>query len=266
MILRIASLVIGATLLLFCATPFASAEWIAQGVYDPAGGNGVDVSATTTGVGQQIGLADFQTAVAAAYLTGNGGVIDFDTYTGTMANTIDADNIYLSFDGGNKSLTAGDTPNDFVTSLFSGGGRTAISGAYMLGNNAYRGGGSFEFASIGGGQFNEYVTAVGLTLLSRGSGVAGAVPSDYTVTAYFSDNTTASQSSLLEVANGTDDTFFGFVAPADAYIERVVVNLTSGTYHTAIDDFGFITSVVPEPTTFAGLLLLALCLLPRRRR
>ncbi len=235
----------------------AAAEWVAVADYDATtNANAVDVSATTTGTGQEIGLSDFTTLVAAAHASGNGGVIDFDTFA-TGTTTLDADYLYASFDSGNKSITIGGTGNSFATSIpFVGGGRTAISGTGMLGNNAYAGGADLAFSDLAEG---EYVTAVGLTLLSRGSGVVGATASDYTVTAYFGDSTSASQVSTLEVAQGTDDTFYGFIAPTGTYITNVTVRKTSGTYHAAIDDLGFVTSVVPEPASVASLLVVVLC-------
>ncbi len=259
-----------AAMLIIAMSGSAAAEWVAVADYDATTANVVDVSATTTGTGQEIGLADFTTLVAAAHASGNGGVIDFDTHTGEEADTFqsvpetsvggtDTKKIafHTLFDSSNKSITIGGGNNDFVGTGFSGSNRTAISGNYMLGNYVLSGGADLEFGAIVGGQVNEYVTTCGLTLLSRGQ--TGSA--DYSVTAYFSDSTSTSKQTTLAGSQATDDTFFGFVAPPGSYITAIQVRKeTTGTYFTAIDDLGFVTTVVvPEPANVVSLLVAVLC-------
>ena len=84
-----------------------------------------------------------------------------------------------------------------------------------------------------------------------------------TAVATFSDSSTATATSAVGAGNATDDTFFGFVAPAGKSISNVTITMTGSTDNLCLDDLAFTT--VPEPAT-VGLLSLGGAALIRRRR
>lgn len=100
---------------------------------------------------------------------------------------------------------------------------------------------------------SEEVSKIGFTILSR---TDATYPADIKVTASFSDGTT--QPALATVGNpkGSDDTFFGFTAPANEAITNLLLEAfevgTSNPRSTRIawDDLVFITSptgLLPPP-------------------
>lgn len=119
----------------------------------------------------------------------------------------------------------------------------------------------------------EGVTSFAFTFVERNNYAAAGA--SFTVSATFSDGTTASATSVIGdidpavVAKGTDDTFWSFTAPDGHSITKISVDGTSGS-PPLIDDIAFITTagvVIPEPSSM--LLVAATAgagILHRRRR
>lgn len=100
---------------------------------------------------------------------------------------------------------------------------------------------------------SEQVSQIGLVMLAR---THATYPLDIQLTAYYSDGTT--QSAIANVGNpkNTDDTFFGFTAPAGEAITNLLFEgFATGTTtpvgtRLGFDDFSFVTTptgVLPPP-------------------
>lgn len=255
----------------------AAAALIATGIYDEQDvqTNAVDFSmgyssntTWTTGIGQTLGASqirtveEFKLLVEAAFLTGHGGVIDFDN--GSLQ---DDQSFVVSFGGASKSMTlsnrAGNGGNYSINGI--SGNRTAISGDNWLGtggNPHY----DFDIGSFTGFAEYEQVTAIGVTILGRNGTGSN---SNWRVIAYYTNGVDSGSSSTFRTintntGNTTHDSFSGIVAPDGYWITRMRVHSDQGAF-TGIDDIGFITSIIPEPSS-ALLGMLGLAALMRRRR
>ena len=235
--------------------------------YDPLvpQANQVDFTATPTGSGDRVigtgGTAAtdteyqaFTAAVAAAFLTDTGGVIDFDggVFSGPDENATRAGNQFSTLVGtygvsGTNSLTI--TSSDALELGTDTANRTPISGTTYLSKATAEN--NFVFT------FGTGLQQVGLTFLSRTGTNLGTV----TATATFSDLSTASSSRVVgTTAAGAGDTFFGFIAPTGTTLTGVTLDPAG---FSSLDDIGF---VVPEPASLALLGLGGLMLRPRPRR
>lgn len=238
------------------------------GTYDPAAqANQVDFNASGNLLSSTAAtdVGGFTANVASAFAGNQGGVVNFDFAANTTFSVIDA--VYGL--NGNKNLNITASKVLRATTTTSG---TPISGTRIvlpdadLASDAY----TLTFGNItntpGGAVVpGEFVSQVGLTVLSRNT---GAFPSNVTLTAGFSGGGTASQTALIDRAQGTDDTFYGFVAPAGQSISTLSVALanTTGDARALVDDLGFITAVVPEPASATAVLAGLAGLTLRRRR
>jgi len=217
--------------------------------------NAVDTEAATN----DTTLAAFTTAVDTAFDNDLGGVIDFDdgsldtstTFSATYGTSGTKSLAFTSSDS--LELNAnGDTSPQF----------TSISNTTALLTNS-SGGGDEDFTlTITGG----LVEQIAVTVLSRTTFSSSG--DSIEVTATFSDSTTKTISSVVDNSKGGDDTFFSFLAPSGTSISslRIHNTTTSGIAgRPIIDDLAFIT-VIPTPAALpAGLGLLALTALRRRR-
>lgn len=214
----------------------------------------------------------FTTAVAGAFTGNTGGVINF----GTSASA-DAQQLNITY-GGAKTFSV-------TSTLGFGSGATGtsqlidiranlttitpISGTTALLPNQQNGiqSWTFNFSGITGGAIGEAITTTGFTLLSR-SGTS----QDATVEWFLNGSATAaaSQTDTFDNSNGGDNTFFSYTAPAGSAITgfRITYLGATGTNdrRLGIDDLGFITGVIPEPSSMMLLGLGALSCLSRRRR
>lgn len=224
----------------------AQASFVATGVYDEntVQTNVVDVSATTDGA-NTLSLASFTTLVAAAFAADAGGVINFDNGTLAGPNTIDATygvSQGLSLSIGNGSSRTWALAFPALSTAISGSGLTPVLSktgspqAFSTWNDFI-----FTFDP------NDKVTAVGATILNKFAivgtpvgNVSGRVR--YTdasfATSVFSQVSTGSGS-------GTDDTFWGFRAPAGLFIDRFELTVTDDDASAYLDDLAFVT-IVPE--------------------
>jgi hypothetical protein len=248
-----------------------NAQISAFGVYDPAGQpNSVDNDILTLGgiITSQptgaFGVAAFTTDVATAFANNMGGVIDFES--GSVGDTTARLGVVHSL-GLNISFTG------FTAFTGAANGRIPISGDNRLNGDRS---GSIDFGGLFDVATNnplpDYrISQVGLTMLAREN------PRDWsgTVTATFSDTTTASYSiSQLggytvqdpPLANPPEDTFLGFTAPAGLSITAISFNQTGGGQFTlSVDDLGIIA--IPEPSTYVAILgLIGLAVVAWRRR
>jgi hypothetical protein len=209
-----------------------------DGSYDPATGGNVDSSATIA----PNEVATFTTAVLAASGAGFGGVIHFDLPANQAGSTLEA-----TYAGGTKTLNILNNPGFNIQTTTSA---TVLSGRALLLTATDTGddNATLTFGSITNGLALEAVTQVGFTVLSRNS---TGYPQDITITAFFSDGSNSAVTSNIISGLGTDDTYFGFTAPTGFAITSILFNPTGDALdgRLVIDDFGFITSVVPEPST-----------------
>src|SRR5262245_38332930 len=221
--------------------------------------NQVDVSATAFTVGQMT------SAVASAFNAGRGGVIDFDNGTFTDPRTIDARFSGLT----NKSLRLTSGVRDWQIGVL---GSSSSSGSISGPNVIFLGApapfpnpfsNTIVFGDVTDANTNavlpERVTSFGMTIIDANfNGSGNNVHCDVS----FSDGSTTSTSSFIHLAFQTNDTFFGWTAPVNAYITQISFTATN---NTAGEDWAFITSPVPEPQSIALLALGAVGMLGMRR-
>ena len=240
----------------------AGAAFPVGGEYDStARANAVDADASS-------GIAAFEARLAAAFALGSGGVVDFD------AGDVSGNNV-LDFDFGPAAspkrlrLSASDNLGHYTFAPPFFEWAEPISGDRSLGSLDLVQGGSdphtyFIPTALTGGAAGEALTEVGFTLLSRRD-----APQDVSATAQFSDGSSSSLAARLSGVRGEDDTFFHFAAPSGTSVTRLTLNFTAagGPAGTTLDDFAFITSVVPDPAGAPCLAAaaMALCARPRRR-
>lgn len=274
----------------FAAAVGANAALITSGTYDEQStqANAVDTEAS----GNTISLDFFKTLVDSFYLGDAGGVIHFDDQTaGTELANADSDEpndddgvheaVGIPDDEGfavnygfwetqTLRVAMGDLTDrpdkpDKNPDIWEGAwtvtdtssDRTPVSGSMSMGGVT-----DYHF------EFSRALLAVGVTVLSRDASQGR----DVTVTLYYNDDTSDIMVTDEEIddANGTDDTFFGYVAPEDKLIRSIHLDidysgggLEGNPGFTNVDDLAFIT---PEPTTLALLALSGLALLRRPRR
>ena len=240
----------------------ARAAFPTGGEYDSAGrANAVDADAAGT-------LAAFRARVAGAFAQGSGGVVDFDAGAVSGNNVLDFD-FGPGGDAKRLRLSASDNLGHYTYAPPFFAWAEPVSGDRSLGSLDLAQGGSdphlhFIPTALTGGAAGEALTEVGFTVLSREGAAQGVA-----ATARFSDGSSSSLSATLPGVRGAGDTFFHFAAPAGLSVTRVELDFTAarGLAGATLDDFAFITSVVPEPATAPCLLAaMTLALAVRRRR
>jgi len=205
--------------------------------------------------GNQISLAQFTADVAAAYAANLGGVIDFDNAaTGTVLTDPLVPITSFNAEYGvskSKSLTiTNPQAQKLIVAQNPSMGRTPISDSKVISVGLYGQSRDYAFSF----NPNDFVTAVGMTLLPR-------MDAWYTASGNvtYSNNSVAYIGSIViddQLNNDLADTFFGFKAPQGLSITNVWVHIVpsdadvegAGAY-TSLDDLGFVTGVIPEPAT-----------------
>jgi hypothetical protein len=255
-------LAIGTLASFLSAAAASAAAYTAVGVYDEQAvrANFVDfyVTTQTTTPTATSGAADpldgYKTAFSTAFTSGFGGVVNFDLSDVSNQTSIEA--AY----GSNKILNIG-VANGFRAVEF--GTDTEISGTrsgiFLNNTGGDTTGGTFTFGSITNGLANEAVVQFGLTFLGRD------ITETITGFATYSNSTTSASLSRSISSGDTQDSFFGFTAPTGLSIASVTFSGT-GTRGKTFDDFGFVTAVVPEPTSLGLLGVAGMALASRRRR
>ncbi len=208
--------------------------------------NYIEVSATSA----PNDVTTFSNAVAAAWATNFGGVYDLVGLSGNPT-------IYRATFGpsNRKRLTATTSTAMQSVGWPPSGSFNPLS--YSLGTcqSADSTGYSIAIGAIddpvtGAIVFGDRVTQVGFGILSR---THASYPADIRVTAAFSDGTTEAVTSNIGNARGTDDTFFGFTAPAGKSITNLLLEsfnpgtTTAKSTRIAWDDLGFITTPTGLP-------------------
>ena len=226
-----------------------------DGTYDPtAQTNAVDTDATGT-------LAAFKTSVSTAFTAGFGGVAHMDAaFTSDTAFDLTyaslAKTLRITSSVPQVSATVGGSSSFFPIS----------------GNTVMNPGTPSDFDFTFTAPVGEGVTSFALTLVERNNYAAGGA--SFTVSATFSDGTTASATSVIGdidpaiSARGTDDTFWSFTAPDGHSITKISIDGTSGS-PPLIDDIAFITTagvIIPEPSSLLLIAATAGAGLLRRRR
>jgi hypothetical protein len=202
--------------------------------------NQVDVSALA------LTAAGMTSNVAAAFDAFSGGVINYDNGSFTDPKTIDA------YFGVNKSLriTSG-VRNWSIGVLGSSPSSGSISGPNVSFNGApspyptpYLNDIIFGDVTdrVSAAVLGDRVTSFGFTIIDASFNGAG---NDLHFDAFFSDGSSQSNNYTIPLAFQTQDTFFGWTAPAGQYITHISFTANN---NTASDDWAFITAVVPEPT------------------
>jgi len=209
-----------------------------------SGTNAIDKSATA------LTATTFATAVAAAWNSGSGGVLHLPTavpndttvYHGNYGN---ARRIVITSSANMQNVAY--NPTSFTPITAPNATTTkANQSDYTLTLGLID-------TSTEQPPVDEVIKQAGLVVLSRGT---GAYPLDIRVTATFSDNSTAMATAKVGRGSGTDDTFFGFIAPEGTGITSlrlqsfVTNSVTPVADRICWDDFAFITGpplAVPLP-------------------
>ena len=247
-------------LALALATTAASADVLLTGVYDsPATNpNQVDKSAAGPSSANAIDAAGFTALIAAGFADQTAGVITFDEglqNDGSISNTSFSSARFGNTTDGPALFRIQRTVAGTNTQVDSAGNsRTPVSG-----NNGFGGQQSFGFNFLP----EDGITAVGLTLLSRG----GASDGTGSVVATFADADGSNPvqftlSATIQSSDGGDDTFFGFQAPTDKFLQNLQINQAQFSW---IDDLG-VSTAVPEPGSLGLASAAGFLLLVRRRR
>lgn len=232
----------------------AALTFTATGVYDESSNTNTVDHVAGASSGDLTALTNFKNFIAQEHAAGRGGVIDFDSWTGTddpaAFNTI---NVVYGVDL-SSTLTisrafANGNPNGNFTlrnDNYSTIG-TPISGTYALRSNTA--GHLYNF-SVG-------LTDIAFTVLSR----SGARTITSTLT-YNDGSTDIISGTVIPTGSGNNDTFFSFTAPEGKSIVHLRLGDAASGYFD-IDDFAFVA--VPEASVFGLAILGAVPLLRRRR-
>ncbi len=257
------------------AVIFACGSPVSAGTISVVGTTGIyDENAVATNtVDVELGtksLAQFKTDVLAAYNVNAGGVIDWETGVTSTASVVGASNnslqnINVAYGASaTESLSIGfGRQMELYTNNVAGqvsvvSAETDRANSILVGNSGDARAFTMTFAGAD-------LTEVGATLLSRTTFTSGG--DDVTVTANLSGGSSLSLNTTIGKTAGADDTFFYFAASEGETIDSLTFtnNTTSHSLdlqaRLVLDDFGFVATAVPEPSSLvlgiAGLLGLA---------
>ncbi|MDX2109658.1 MAG: hypothetical protein SFY80_05385 [Verrucomicrobiota bacterium] len=221
-------------------------------------------------------VAQFSSDVATAFSNNRGGVIGFNGFsTNTVIPSIEAPyglnatkSLNITFNGGishhivlglgSSAPISGQTSPSSSSTAFGQGPNSDGDANYDI---------DMQFASITGGEPLEVITGLGLTYLGRTNGGGLDNLDNVTITAFFSNSTSSSVTTNANNVGG--ERFIGFQSPANTSIDRLLIDLPADIGRRVfIDDLAFITTAVPEPSTYAavfGFLAMVVALIVRRK-
>ncbi|MCC7475224.1 MAG: hypothetical protein IT425_07500 [Pirellulales bacterium] len=221
----------------------ARAAFVTTGTYDESTNQTNDID--TEAFSNNISLADFKTLIADAFANDLGGVVDFDTTesgttglgesdastTGSRAIDSQLNQMHAVYGvSGAKGMVitrthrdsdntvVPQTSNDFQVGVSVDDTFESISGASAAdADQKYlysTGTGSYGFRLY----FSQPITAFGLTALSRGDSASF----DIGMKVVLNDDTEIIfDDETMDATAGTDDTFFGYIAPSGMTIKYV---------------------------------------------
>ena len=255
-----------------CISSAATIAYGVTGIYDE---NTIEAaSVDTNSSGNSLASTNpndvlgFSSSVAAAFAANAGGVIDFDSQATQSGD--DNTGLTVSYGGGKTLEITSSTTNAnnriFASDFTSLGAISGTNGLISSNSNdtAWR----MTFDSITGGIPGEIVTSAGFTVLSRNSNAQ-----DLTVQWFIDGETDLANAAFTDVESiaagaNNDDTFFAYTAPNGSAITsfRFTFGGTESDKRLGIDDLGFITNAIPEPSSALLTLLGTTAILLRRRR
>lgn len=211
----------------------SQAAFTTTGVYDEntVNLNAVDVSATSD-AGVEISLSSFTALVELAYNADAGGVINFDSGSLTNGNTLDA--TYGVSAAKNITITNGtavgtlEVSSPVITAISGNAAIRKTPGSFSFDRNDFK----FDFNP------NDGVKAVGASIMSQFT----LGPAVGTVSArVFYDDSSSSPivSDFISNTFGSDDTFWGFQAPAGRSITRFELLIGNDVF-AFLDDLAFV--------------------------
>ncbi len=201
--------------------------------------------------------------MAAAFASGNGAVWNSGTTTTADRTDVSTNGFEgVTFDTADLNFAAGKTLS-VTFSRPTGSGQFSSANA-VSGNRVISPGDvtsySATFGLAGSGlAAGEQVTELGLVYTGR-NGTVG----NLSIAATLDDSSTITGLSPDPLNGSTEDTLFHFDAPAGRFITGFSYASSTGRGNP-IDDFSFVTTVVPEPASLALLAAGGLLLGGRRR-
>ena len=245
----------------FAAGANAAVTYNTVGVYDEQVNQTNAVDRTASG-----DLNQFKLDVAAAFTLNRGGVINFDLPNGANANALNNGTAIEASYGAAPGKVISITPNVLLnhTSFSSLTPISGVAGASrgIIPSVTNQNSLTLNVGTITGGEPGEALTQVGFTILSRNTTVTT------TASVTFSGGGSTVTAIAFPSGTGSNDTFVHFAAPTGESITSISLDFAgpSADSRLGVDDFGFITSPVPEPGSLAALAVGAGATLLRRRR
>ncbi len=205
--------------------------------------------------GSTVALEAFKAHILNAYQQDHGGVIDGSVLSSAYQFGVNESKTlrFGTTDGTNWGIGS-----PTITVLPISG--TGAFGGITQGSFDYT---AFAFNEITDGEQDEHVVSFGVTVLSSLNRDYGNV----TVTGRFASGSTVSATRAITEQPTFGDTFYGFAAPAGDYFSGFTMEYDGAIVPDVrlwFDDIGFITAVVPEPSSAAIILLGGIVSLRRR--
>jgi hypothetical protein len=225
---------------LVAANPEAKAAFTAVRDYDENAVQSNTIEAEAAG--NNVSLAQFKLNLEAAFDAGLGGLINYDNDPTWLTDTR-KENFDVTFASGAKTLNVDrNGANNFVITMDVSA--TPVSGNFWQGWNGSGGNSTLVFSLEGLGGAAAPLIGWGITGVSRSADRA------YTVTFTHDDASTfVISAETVAAPAGSDDTFFGYLAPAGRTIASVNILTTSS--NMALDEMAFILKA-PAPPLHAG--------------
>ncbi len=203
-------------------------------------------------------IDNFKAEIQSAFNSNTGGVWNFEATAGYSVNTL-ASSFQINYASGAKNIAIS---SDVDLRNASYGSATATSGNHMLDKGELANqNGAFTFSFAVNGDLNEKITKIGIVALSRNSVAAHT----FQVTATLNDATFITLSDEVNIGSNLDDTAFLISAPDGKWINSVTFD-GGASSRPIVDDFAFVTAVVPEPQTYAFIVAAGALLLVFVRR